>query len=214
MCSYSREHLLSLPRAMCLCMGNSYSCRRESTSAGSAGTAGCSRSMAACPSGRRRSAARWAGTAAHSCGCRLALISASLVSWEVQSVSLFATELLGGKVTVLCAPGLSLSSFIQGSWDLCLQAPCPGAPLCCGFTFLAGASSKGPAGSPLHPAPTAGPQGGCCPGASTETPWFLQLPIFYKETSSSCRFLSGNAKMVHNAWALGMDEALFHLWPH
>lgn len=112
------------------------------------------------------------GTAAHSCGCSLALISASLMSWEVPAGSLFAPELLGDKVTALCAPGLSLTSCIRGSSDLCFQAP--------GTGVLAGASSKGPAGSPLHPAPPAGPQGGWCPGASAETRGFSSSQSFTK----------------------------------
>lgn len=53
----------------------------------------------------------------------LSLINTSFRICEVKSVPFLATELLLGK-SLLCAPGLLLTSFLLESLGLCFQAPC------------------------------------------------------------------------------------------
>lgn len=201
MYSYCIEYL------SCLCMGNCYFCECNVHAGQLCLAPRHSRLLQinGSPSFRPEwcLVAHWAGTAVHSWGCMLALIRASLMSWEVESLSIFAMELLRGKVTFLCAPGLLLTSFLWRSSDLCLQAPCTGAPLCWGFTFFASASSKRPAGSLLHPALSRSSPGRLVPqGLCKHSCGFSSSQSLYIETSYSSGFLSGNAKfyIMHETW--------------
>lgn len=118
----------------------------------------------------------------HSWGCRLALIRASLVSWEVESVSLFGKELLPGKVTCLCAPGLSLTSFLWGSSDLCLPAPCTRPHYAGALPSSQALPAKG-LGSPFCPAPPSGPRRPVHREEQTLPCGFSSSQLLYIETS-------------------------------
>lgn len=111
-------------------------------------------------------------------------------------MSFLATELLLGEVTSLCAPGLSLTSFILGSFDLCFQAPCTQALLSCGTTFVrVTLQQRLRSGPPLHPALQPlfrSPKRVGVGKVSTQTQLLslFQFPMLYIQTTCSSCFLT------------------------